>query len=236
MALKEVSVTHAVKVINVSRLSVFLLFIMGIMMYMLTQVTNLFQSLVFYSIFMLFVWQYSSTLSQLQNKRRFLLSVVDYDITEAFPAMFIWGFCIFLLFGFFYNTVGTSIAFPSIDVFINQLFVASSETFIFCIFLPEAVGEYYGRIPFTKRKIPGWVWGAGIFFGTFHIFTYSKMASGMTLLMQVMIAIFMGLVFYALYKYRERNKNVGGAAASICLHWNWNVWAITTAQILMFVL
>ena len=228
MATQEVSIRTVRTSFEAGKLSLLLLFITSLMMYMLSQAARLFDALVWYAIFILFVFVYALSVSVIEGRRNFFHNLLSYDINNAWIPMMIWGVGLFVLFGFFYKTTGAAIVFPTFDVLIHQIFVASAETFIFVIFLPEAIGKSY-------LKLPGWFWGSGFFFATFHVFAYYT-GDIYVLLYRMGIVMFMGLVFYLLYAYGLKNKNLGGTAAVICLHWNWNVWAISTAGVMAFVI
>jgi hypothetical protein len=235
---REPSIRKVRQVLSEDKLSFLLIFITALMAYMLIMIRTTFEALVWYSIFILLLWVYISSVSQIEGRRNFLLSIHEYDLSKALPPIIIWGVFAFIIFGLFFKTVGTDITFPSMPVLIgtliHQIFIASAETIIFAVLLPEAIGSF-GRIPFTKDKIPGWFWGAGVYFAAFHIPAYLLISFDLTTLgYRLFFAFCMGLVFYTLYKYGETNSQVGGITGAIALHWVWNMWAILTASVIIF--
>jgi membrane protease YdiL (CAAX protease family) len=224
MAVRETSYRQARIVLSDSKLNFLLFFITALMAYMLTMVRTAYEGIVWYAVFISLLWVYISSVSQIEGRRNFLLSIHKYDMSKAIPPVIIWGVFGFIIFGILFRALGATVTLPSIPeimpIFIHQIFVASAETIIFAVLLPEAIKSFLG--------IPGWVWGAGIYFSLYHIPAYLMTSPDLISL------AFMGLVFYTLYKYGEVNHKVGGITAAISLHWVWNMWAILTASVIIF--
>jgi hypothetical protein len=196
---------------------------------------------VFYGFMVIGIYTHAINLSYLQDKKSFLLDLADYDLNDIWYPLMIWGLLVFVMFGAIYWAVGVPIVFPDLDIiFFQMIIVAPSETIIFTVLLPEVLPEYFGRLPLVKWKgkrigIPGWLWGAGLMFGSFHFWAYGGTLSFDTLI-RTMIAGIFGIAFYALYKYGKKNKDVGGIMSTMSVHWNINIFALATANIIFFVL
>jgi hypothetical protein len=195
--------------------------------YLLSVGDAILSAFVFYFMVMIGLYTHTLALSYLQNKKSFLMDLMDYDLDDIWSPLLIWGFGLWIIFFLFYRTIDAGITFATMDeILYNVILVVPSETFIFVVFLPEIMPEYFGAIPFTKIRIPGWFWGAGFFFGTYHFWAYQGN------IWQIMIAMIVGLGFYALYKYGKKNRNVGGIMSAMAVHFNLNFWALSTVSIL----
>jgi hypothetical protein len=245
MAYREVSKHEIKKRLNVRNLDIVLIYFIFAGFYLLAVVETVLSAFVFYLTLVVALYTHTIALMYLQNKRSFLLDLMDYDLNDIWTPMLIWGLGMFFIFGLFYKATGASISWASIDeAFYQIILVVPSETLIFAVYLPEIMPATFGTIPLIKLKnkrtgkwesikIPGWFWGAGFFFGTFHFWSFGAVVSW-AMLFKMLIAMFMGLVFYGLYRYGKENKQIGGIMSAMALHFVINYWALSTANIYLF--
>lgn len=236
MAYREVSKQQVSIRLKVRNLDILLLYFLFAGFYLLSQGEKVLIPFVFYLVMVNLVYTHTIALLYIQNKRSFLLDLMDYDLNDIWSPLIIWGFGLLIIFAVFFKTVGSGFTIPSIDAVMFQIIlVVPSETFIFAVFLPQIMPSYLGRVPLIKYKgepvrIPGWFWGAGFFFGTYHFWAYGAVISW-AMLYKIFFAMMMGLVFYLLYQYGNKNKALGGIMATMCLHFIINFFALGTGSI-----
>lgn len=241
---KNVSIRIVKKVLETRNLDLYLVIMMALEAYALVNIESVFDGIMWYISFILTAMVFSLVVSHLKQERRFFLKLLDYSIYNVPIPIAIWGIGAFFILFFMYLSMGATFVWANFDVMLHQLFVASAETMIFCIFLPEAYPKYWGRIPFKFKfkmgnkvikgyqRIPGWFWAAGVWFGLFHFSVYFT-GDWYQMIMRTMVATMFGLGWYKLYRYGETNKYLGGAPAVIASHWVWNFLAISATLLII---
>lgn len=217
----KVEIKRRLKLRNIDIVLVYILFA-GF--YFLKDADKILIPYVFYMTMMIGVYVHTVSKQHITGRKRFLLDLLDYDMNDIWSPLLIWGVGFWFILFFLFKALGSSIVYPEMDVIIFQFgLVIPSETFIFAVFLPEITGKILG--------IPGWVWGAGIFFGLFHFWAYGAQIS-VTIIWSIMVAGLMGICFYGLYKLGDRNKRIGGIMATMSVHFVLNFWIISTGTII----
>jgi hypothetical protein len=225
MATADVSVYKIKQAFKIRNIDIYLVILMALQAYALIHAKTIFESTMWYITFILTAILWSLVLAWLRNRKTFFFNLTNYSVYDVFVPALIWGIMLFFVLFFTFKVAGTTFVWGSLEVAIHQMMVASAETLIFCIFLVEALPETWGTVPFTKIRIPNWFWGAGFFFGTYH---FSAFYTGDLYQMagRVLIAVFIGILWFKLFKYGETNKYLGGTGAVISFHWVWNYMAI----------
>jgi len=244
METEKVSVRVVKRVLDTRNLDLYLVIMMALQAYALVNIQSVYDGIQWYISFILTAIVFSLVVSHLKDEKRFFLKLLDYSISNVPIPAVLWGAGVFFILLFAYMTTGASFTWGNLDIMIHQLFVASAETMIFCIFLPEAYPKYWGRIPFKFKfkvggkvikgyqRIPGWFWAAGVWFALFHFSAYYT-GDLYQMMARMLVATFFGLGWYKLYKFGEKNRFLGGAPAVIASHWSWNYIAIAVVAIVI---